>query len=127
LGRGRIVQQLWRYYGGTPADRDKFIYTYDRNSNRTTKDLTLTAGLDEKYAYDSLNRLTSYDRGTLDSGNITSKVRNEAWGLTPTGNWNDYQVDADGDGNYTDATDLDRWKCGQNKDYSRAGPAACGA
>ena len=59
---GRVVQQLWRYYGGTPADRDKFLYAYDRNSNRATKDLTLTAGLDEKYAYDSLNRLTSYDR-----------------------------------------------------------------
>ena len=49
---GRIVQQLSRYYGGTPADRDKFLYTYDRNSNRTTKDLTLATGKDEKYTYD---------------------------------------------------------------------------
>jgi len=104
---GRVVQQLWRDYGAS-EDRDKFIYTYDRNSNRTSKDLTLVAGEDEKYTYDNLNRLTAYDRGTLSGGNITSKVRNEAWGLTPTGNWNGYQVDADGDGNYTDATDLDQ-------------------
>jgi len=62
---GRVVQQLWRYYGGTPADRDKFLYTYDRNSNRTTKALTLATGKDEKYTYDNLNRLTAYDRGTL--------------------------------------------------------------
>jgi hypothetical protein len=105
---GRVKKQLWRYYGGTPADRDRFEYSYDRNSNRTSKDLSLTTGKDEKYAYDNLNRLTAYDRGTLSDGNITNKVRNEAWGLSPTGNWSDYQIDADGDGNYTDATDLDQ-------------------
>jgi RHS repeat-associated protein len=99
---GRTKQQLWRYYGGTPADRDRFEYTYDRNSNRTSKDLTLTAGKDEKYAYDNLNRLTSYDRGTLSGGDITSKVRSEAWGLSSTGNWLDYQIDANGDGDYSD-------------------------
>jgi len=99
---GRTKQQLWRYYGGTPADRDRFEYSYDRNSNRTSKDLTLTAGKDEKYAYDNLNRLTSYDRGTLSGGDITNKVRNEAWGLSPTGAWSDYQIDANGDGDYSD-------------------------
>ncbi|MCX5647512.1 MAG: hypothetical protein NTX40_00200 [Planctomycetota bacterium] len=99
---GRTKQQLWRYYGGTPADLDRFEYTYDRNSNRTSKDLTLTTGKDEKYAYDNLNRLTSYDRGTLSGGDITNKVRNEAWGLSPTGAWNDYQIDANGDGDYSD-------------------------
>lgn len=26
----------------------------------------------------------------------------------PTGNWNDYQIDSDGDGNFTDAADLDQ-------------------
>lgn len=26
---GRIVDQQWRYYGGTPADRDRYKYGYD--------------------------------------------------------------------------------------------------
>jgi hypothetical protein len=101
----RDVDQKWTD-GTDPIDR--YAYGYDRNSNRTSRDLTLVAGKDEKYAYDNLNRLTSYDRGTLSGGDITSKVRNEAWTLTPTGNWSAYQIDADGDGNYTDAADLDQ-------------------
>ncbi|HUS44754.1 MAG TPA: hypothetical protein VM219_01785 [Phycisphaerae bacterium] len=32
----------------------------------------------------------------------------EAWDLTPVGNWEDYQIDANGDGTYTDADDLDQ-------------------
>lgn len=72
----RVKDQLWRDYG-PPADRDKFTYGHDRNSNRTSKDLTLTTGKDEKYTYDNLNRLTAYDRGMLSGGNITSRpVRN---------------------------------------------------
>ena len=107
---GRVTGQTWTNSAETTTF-DNFAYTYDRASNRTSKDLTIAAatGLDEKYTYDGLNRLTSYDRGTLDeNGDITDKVRNEAWGLSPTGNWSDYQIDADGDGNYTDATDLDQ-------------------
>jgi RHS repeat-associated protein len=107
---GRVKKQLWRYHGGTPADRDRFEYTYDRNSNRPSKDLTLTAGKDEKYTYDNLNRLTSYDRGTLSGGDITSPVRNEAWTLSATGNWTEYKINTNPneDSDYTDATDLDQ-------------------
>jgi len=32
----------------------------------------------------------------------------KAWGLSPVGNWNDYQIDANGDGDYVDASDLDQ-------------------
>ena len=114
---GRVKQQLWRFYGGSPADRVNQLYVYDRNSNRTHKDNTLTAGLDEAYTHDKHDRLTDMDRGTLSgswptySGGMTDKVRNEAWTLTPTGNWSEYKVDADSgaaDGDYVDAGDLNQ-------------------
>jgi len=104
---GRVVSQTWYDYGAS-ADRDRHEYTYDRASNRLTRDNTLTAGLDEKYTYDGLDRLTAVERGTLSGGSITSKVRAAAWGLSQTGNWATYQLDANGDGDYTDAGDLDQ-------------------
>jgi len=33
-------------------------------------------------------------------------VRKEAWGLSPVGNWTGWQLDANADDDYTDATDL---------------------
>jgi RHS repeat-associated protein len=108
---GRITQQRWHQSGG---DKDKYLYVYDYNSNRTHKDNTTTTGLDEVYTYDKLDRLTAYDRGTLSgsyptyAGGLTYKARNEAWTLSPTGNWNEYKVDADGDGDYEDQGDLDQ-------------------
>ena len=69
--------------------------------------------MDELYHYDNLNRLTAYELGNLneDKDEITSganRDRGEAWGLSPTGNWSDYQIDADGDGYYHNAADLDQ-------------------
>ncbi len=40
---------------------------------------------------------------------MISKVQYaQDWTLTPTGNWEDFQEDANGDGDYTDAADLDQ-------------------
>ncbi|MDY7009363.1 MAG: RHS repeat-associated core domain-containing protein, partial [Planctomycetota bacterium] len=47
-------------------------------------------------------------RGTLSSGNITNKVRGESWTLTDTGNWEEYKIDENGDGEYGDDNDLDQ-------------------
>jgi hypothetical protein len=83
---GRVVQQLWRDYGAS-EDRDKFLYTYDRNSSRTAKDLTLTTFMDEKYTYDNLNRLTGYGFGfPPDSFSSSSRCRAVAASGVP-GNW----------------------------------------
>jgi len=104
-----VTPQLWRAYT-TAANRDLFAYAYDHNSNRTSRDLTLTTGLDETYDYDNLNRLTEFDHGTLSGGTITvgNLARNAAWDLTATGNWSGYQVDADGDASYAGAGDLNQ-------------------
>jgi len=37
-----------------------------------------------------------------------NKNRAEDWTLSATGNWSEYKIDADGDGNYTAAADLDQ-------------------
>jgi len=108
----RVKDQLWRDYGA-PADRDKFTYTYDRNSNRLYRENTGTADLDELYAYDNLNRLTTFHRGDLDGDKdeivVADREYGEAWDLTAVGNWEDYQIDHDGDGDYDDgAGDLDQ-------------------
>ena len=91
-------------------------YGHDRNSNRLWRDnvVASVAGkkLDEQYEYDNLNRLDKFRRGVLDGDTIPTTgddcARRENWGLSPVGNWNDYQIDSDGDDNFTDAADLDQ-------------------
>jgi len=88
----RVKDQLWRDYGA-PADRDKFTYTYDRNSNRLYRENTVTADLD----------------GDKDEILVADREYGEAWGLTPVGNWDGFEDDAGpGDGDYVDASDLDQ-------------------
>jgi len=71
-------------------------------------------------AYDNLNRLVGFQRGNLSATRDAipttggDRVRGAAWTLSPTGNWDAYQVDAgDGsgsaaDGDYADSCDLDQ-------------------
>jgi RHS repeat-associated protein len=54
---GRVVDQRWRSTGGSPADVDRYGYTYDRSSNRTSKANALYSTFDETYDYDGLDRL----------------------------------------------------------------------
>ena len=69
---GRILCQRW-VNSATGADVDVYSYTYDRDSNRLTKNnlvydaaASQTVGegdLDEAYTYDDLNRLATTTRG----------------------------------------------------------------
>jgi YD repeat-containing protein len=70
---GRIVDQRWTD-GATDADR--FGYTYDRNSNRTSKSNNLNSSFSEAYALDDLDRLASFSR----------TGRSQAWDLDALGN-----------------------------------------
>ncbi len=115
---GRVVDQKWQDTATpTPAVKDRFTYGYDYNSNRLWRDNVVASAasqkFDEQYIYDDLNRLTTFRRGVLDYNHVvpasgSNCVRREAWGLSATGNWSDYQIDANGDGDYADATDLDQ-------------------
>ena len=69
---GRVVDQRWRT-GTTESDR--FVYTYDKDSNPTSKDVlgatpSAPGGMDEGYFYDNLNRLTKLNRGTVSGGTV---------------------------------------------------------
>jgi RHS repeat-associated protein len=79
---GRVIDQHWKTTGGTT---DRFAYTYDRNSNRLTKDNNVNSDFDEAYTYDSLNQLTGFDRNSGD--------RTQAWDFDALGNWDSLTTD----------------------------------
>jgi RHS repeat-associated protein len=110
---GRIVDQRWRDSGGT-THTDRFQYRYDRVGNRMYKRNMLTSNKSELYhangavrnvAYDPLERMTTYRRGTLSaSGNngageldtVTTTAdpdtadplfATQTWTLDHLGNW----------------------------------------
>ncbi len=111
---GRIVKHAyWDEY------EDEFFevydYAYDDNSNRLYRDTEAT-GKDEQYTYDRLNRLTAFFRGTLDGNDAIPKAnrsRGQEWTLSPTGNWDEFKIDANGDDAYTGTT-------GEEVDQDRA-------
>ena len=89
---GRVVDQRWRK--GT-TDLDRSVYTYDKSSNRTSKDVLgsgAPTNIDEAYFYDGLDRLTRVNRGTLVSNTISDA--NAAWyqsfTLDGVGNWSSF-------------------------------------
>lgn len=100
---GRVVDQRWRKYTGTASDLDRFVYTYDRSSNRTSKDVlgaSAPTNLDEAYFYDPLDRLAKVNRGTLSSGTITDAAAAYAqtWTLDAVSNWATFVTDSNGGG-----------------------------
>jgi RHS repeat-associated protein len=81
------------------TDLVRLKYGYDRSSNRlyrrdeVARSQTPAALFDELYGYDGLNRLTSFDRGLLNSGNMglsSGPTLTQDWTLDPTGNWNGF-------------------------------------
>ncbi len=79
---GRVIDHHWKTTGGTT---DRFAYTYDRNSNRLTKDNNANSDFYEAYTYDNLNQLTGFDRNSGD--------RTQAWDFDALGNWDSLTTD----------------------------------
>ncbi len=86
---GRVVDQNW-YDTATSSSTDDFQYGYDRDSNLLYMNNTVSTGNSELYGYNGLSELTSFERGTLNSGKTgitgTPSV-NETWSLDALGNW----------------------------------------
>jgi len=109
---GRVVDHKWQIQSGTPDVKDRYTYAYDRTSNRLYRKNELKAELSELYhangstgAYDGLDRLTDFRRGTLSASvqdgsldTVATVSRIQAWTLDPVGNWSTYKQDADGTG-----------------------------
>ena len=103
---GRVSDQnyLNTNSGTSLTSTDRFQFGYDQNSNVMYKNNLVSSSNSELYhangtnaGYDSLNRLTNFQRGTLASGNTSisgspSATRN--WTLDAQGNWS-----ANADGN----------------------------
>ena len=107
---GRVVDQVWEDYSGTPTPIDEYAYGYDRSGNRLWKqNLEQNAdGLDERYEYDALNRLTNTKRGTLDffdpdDPTITSQTKYQDWTLDGLGNFSTFDDNNDSQDRTVDA------------------------
>jgi len=64
-----------------------FNYAYDNDGNKLYEQKLNDPTDSETYRYDSLNRLTNYDVGTLTNGVILSPTLQKTWNLDLAGNW----------------------------------------
>jgi RHS repeat-associated protein len=76
----RVVDQRW-YNGASYTDR--FQYSYDRDSNRTSRTNVVNTSFNESYSYDNLNQLTNFTRG----------AHTIAWSLDSLGNFSSTTTD----------------------------------
>jgi RHS repeat-associated protein len=112
---GRVIDQRWTTSGRTAADRRQS--GYDRDSNRLYADNRVSTSNSELYAYDGLNQLTSFQRGTLNGtkdGLTGSASRSQSWTTDAVGNF---------DGQTTDGTTQTRSANKQNEITSVSGAA----
>ena len=85
---GRVINQRWLKTSNS-TNVDRFAYGYDRNSNRTYRENLLSTTNSELYAYDNLDRITSFQRGTLNAaktGLTGAATRSQSWVLDALGN-----------------------------------------
>ncbi len=86
---GRVVLHRW-IATATTTVLDGFGYGYDRDGNRLYRENLVNATFSELYGYDSLNQLTSFDRGTLNGGKTAisgSPTSSQSWSLDALGNF----------------------------------------
>ncbi|TWT56002.1 RHS repeat-associated core domain-containing protein [Allorhodopirellula solitaria] len=98
---GRVKDVRWRdVSAGT--DLSRIEYGYDRASNRTWRENPSDPNREHDwlYAYDGLHRLSSAERGHLNSEHtaLINDQFSQCWSLDPTGNWKEFQQDDNADG-----------------------------
>lgn len=115
----RTIRWNWERIGGASGGfyNTEIAYDQDGNPAQTVDDVPLHQSstyhlFDVVYTLDNLNRVIGADEGARDgtSGLIQSghRTRKELWNsLSLSGNWGNRQLDANGDGDYTDANDRD--------------------
>jgi RHS repeat-associated protein len=92
---GRIVDQNW-YDTATSTSTDDFQYGYDRNNNALYRQNALDAIFSELFAYDALNQLTSFQRGTLNAthnGLVGNPTHAQSWTPDALGNFTGVTTD----------------------------------
>src|SRR5690606_29035744 len=111
----RVEDSRWTSYKGT-GTRDFYDVdiAYDAASNilsvtdHVHRNSAGNRNFDALYTLDQLNRLVRAEEGTLSSGAIANRSRDERWldasgnlGLSQTGNWLRRRLDLNGDGSFT--------------------------
>ena len=89
VGLDRFGRTVDQFYGGD-GDLVHFRYGYDPDGNVLFKQDVLHASDSELYTYDDLNRLITFQRGTLNSTHtaITGPPSvDKSWSLDALGNW----------------------------------------
>jgi RHS repeat-associated protein len=92
---GRVVDQRW-LTASTGTAVDRYQYGYDRDSNALYRDNLVNSAFGELYAYDGLNQLTSFQRGTLNgtkTGLTGSASHSQSWSFDALGNWSSLTTD----------------------------------
>ena len=85
FGRTAEIQ----YVNSSDVTLDDYQYGYDRDGNVLYKENMVNTALSEVYTYDSLNRLTSFQRGTLNTakdGIEGTASASQSWNLDAVGN-----------------------------------------
>jgi RHS repeat-associated protein len=100
---GRVVDQRWISSDAVNSPLDRFLYGYDRDSNRLYRNNVVNTAFGELYhasgagnGYDVLNQMTDFARGSLSSSNppngpldtIATPSITKNWNLDIVGNWN---------------------------------------
>ncbi len=86
---GRVVDHRW-VQTSSGVHTDRFQYGYDRIGNRLYRDNLVNAAFGEVYAYDGLNQIASFARGTLNAGKTAVAgvpARTQEWDYDAVGNW----------------------------------------
>jgi RHS repeat-associated protein len=102
---GRVKDAYWYDYGSS-TDAARIQYGYNRVSNRTYRAdpvaVANSAQYEELYAYDGLQRLSRFNRGTLNGTKtgLTAQSFAQCWTLDSTGNWKGFRQDDTGDGTW---------------------------
>jgi YD repeat-containing protein len=92
---GRVIDQNW-YDTNTATSTDRFQYGYDRDGNVLWRNNLVNTAFGELYAYDNLNQLTSFQRGTLNSihtGLMGSASHSQSWTPDALGNFTSVATD----------------------------------
>jgi RHS repeat-associated protein/uncharacterized delta-60 repeat protein len=90
---GRVSDQKW--LTGSGSTEDEYQYTYDLDSNPIAKVNVLSSSNSEAYAYDDLDRLISFARGsvtvtgtTIPTSSVTgTATASQTWNYDSMGNW----------------------------------------
>jgi RHS repeat-associated protein len=104
---GRVTNARWTKDISPARNFYDLTLTYDRASNITSTSDAVLHGFDVLYSMDNRNRLIRAEEGTLATGSLTSRTRDQQWTLSQPGNWARNKVDLDGDGSFAAYGELD--------------------